>query len=240
MILNMTKTGVLECSRRTVTLVLVTLGLISPGYWDVVFAGVFLGAAVLFYIFFPRIRPPAKALFYEHIPAVIGPDLLGFILTSVFIALPFWVGAGNDGYLYEDFILVHPAAVLAWPMALISSYMLVVAARYASYWIKIEAKGLMIHSIRAVKLIAFEQMTEVTPYRKGLPKWMGFLTPLLILSGKYTAAGAVVLARDTTGMTINLQAGSPVNIPMDSFEKASKKILKELHKHAVSIAPGVE
>lgn len=156
-------------------------------------------------------------------------------MTSLFIALPFWARAGNDSYLYEGFLLVHPAAVLTWPLALIIMFILVIAAKYASYWVVIEANGLRIGSVKEEKFVPFEQMEEVIPYRKGLPKWLKYLTPLMVLTGKYTAAGAVLLARDTTGMTIKLQDGTLVNIPSEAFEKPFKKILKVLRAHNIPV-----
>ena len=233
----MKRVGAREYFRRGLTLVLLTSGLAGIPYWDGLIIGILMGAALLFYLLFPRCSPPPKALTYERIPAVYGPDFIGFFMTSVFIALPFWARAGNDSYLYEGFLLVHPAAVLTWPLALLSVYILVVAARYASYWILIEENGLTICSTKQERFLSFEEIKEVIPYRKGLPKWLKYLTPLMVLTGKYTAAGAVLLARDTTGMSIKLQDGTSVNIPSEAFEKPFKKILKVLHEHAVPIDP---
>ena len=231
----MTRVGAREYFRRGLTLVLLTSGLAGIPYWDGLIIGILMGAALLFYLLFPRSSPPPKALTYERIPAVYGPDFIGFFMTSVFLALPFWARAGNDGYLYEGFLLVHPAAVLTWPLALLSIFILVIAANYASYWIVIEAKGLTIFSAKEEKFLPFEQMEEVIPHRKGLPKWIRFLTPLMVLTGKYTAAGAVLLARDTTGMSIKLKNGTAINIPSDAFEKPFKKILKALRAHNIPV-----
>ena len=148
----MTRVGAREYFRRGLTLVLLTSGLAGIAYWDSLITGILMGAALLFYILFPRTIPPPKALTYERIPAVYGPDFIGFFMTSVFIALPFWARAGNDGYLYEGFLLVHPASVLTWPLAMMTIFILVIAANYASYWVVIEAKGLRIFSAKKEKV----------------------------------------------------------------------------------------
>lgn len=232
----MTKTGAREYLRRSISLVLLTLGLIGFAYWDRGTASTLIVTAVLFYHFLPKVLPPPKALVYERMPAVVVPDLLGFALTAFFIALPFWAHATDDD-MYENFLLVHPAAVLTWPMALITIFILVVAANYASYWVVIETNGLTVSSAKKEKFLAFEQMVEISPFRRGLPKWTKLLTPLLVLSGKYTVAGAVLLARDANGMSIKLQDETSVNIASEAFEKPFKEILKVTDAHAVAIDP---
>ena len=168
----MTKAGAREYLRRSVSLVLLTLGLIGFAYWGQVTAVLLIAAAVLFYYFLPQILRPPKALIYERMPAVVVPDLLGFALTAFFIVLPFWARAADNGDMYEGFLLVHPAAVLTWPMALISIFILVVAANYASYSVVIETSGLTVSSAKGGNVLPFEQIIEVTPYHRGLPKWI--------------------------------------------------------------------
>jgi hypothetical protein len=172
---------------------------------------------------------------YDKMPAVYGPDMLGLMMTSIFLALPFWVGLGEE-YMWQDALIpVHPSALLSWPLALITALILVVAARYGSFWLTLETEGLHLHSLRQDRFIAYSKITRVTSFRRGLPRWLKCLTPLLILSGRYTAAGAVLLARDTTGFSLCLADGSIISIDESAFASSARKILKTLKKNGVTI-----
>ncbi len=231
----MSRTAITEYLRRALTLLLLTLGLIAFGKWGQAVAWPLIGAGLLFYIFLPRETPPDKALVYERMPAVVGPDIIGFLLSSVLIALPFWAGMGNDAYLWEDFPLVHPSAILSWPIALISLYILVIAVRFGCFWLVIEPDGLRISTVRGQRQVSFGQVESVRPFRKGLPRWMKALAPLLAMSGKYTAAGAIMLARDASGISLRLKDGSSVDINVDAFEQAAKRVIKTLRKQGIPV-----
>ena len=225
----------IELFRRFLCLLLLTFGLIALGCWGVITAGVLFGGALCAYAVIPRPRPPSSAMIYERMPAVYGPDILGLMMTSIFFALPFWVGMGEE-YMWQDAVIpVHPSALLSWPLALITALILVVAARYGSFWLTLETEGLHLHSLRQDRFIPYNQITRVAPFRRGLPHWLKWLTPLFILSGRYTAAGAVLLARETTGFSLCLADGSIISIDESAFESSARKILKTLKKKGVTI-----
>ena len=219
------------------TLILLCFGLaVLPvaGMWT---SSAFLIGALAVYLAIPRAVRPASALTYDLLPAVYGPDLVGFLLTGVFFALPFWARMGEP-YLWADFgVLVHPSALLVWPLALIAVAILWFSAQYASFWLVIEDGGLRIGRLGTVRIVAFSSIVEVRPMRRGLPKWFRWLTPLLVAAGKFGAAGAVLLARDTTGITLVLDDRSEISIPQEAFEKHMRRVLSSLRKKGVVFAP---
>ena len=231
----MTRIGSMELTRRFFCLTLFTLGLVALGYWGDITAVMLFAGALLIYVALPRPKPPLSAFTYEKIPAVYGPDMLGLMMTSVFIALPFWAALSEE-YMWQDSVIpLHPSALLSWPLALISASILVVSASYASFWLDIKQDGLHLYSLRQDRFISFSNISRVVPFRRGLPRWIRWLTPLFILSGRYTAAGAVILARDTTGFSMCLTDGSTIHIDVSAFEKPAKKILQTLRKKGVPI-----
>lgn len=231
----MTRTGMVELFRRFLCLLLLTLGLIALGYWGGITAGMLFGGALCVYVVIPRPRPPPSAMIYEKMPAVYGPDMLGLMMTSIFLALPFWVGKGEE-YLWQDAAIpIHPSALLSWPLAIVSALILIVAASYSSFWITIEMHGLHIHSLRQDRFVAYSQITRVAPFRRGLPGWLKWLTPLFILTGRHTVAGAVLLARDTTGFSLFVADGSVISIDESAFASSAGKIMKTLKKKGVTL-----
>lgn len=235
----MTKAGSREYLRRGISLILLSLGLIGFAYWGRGIASALIAAAAVFYYVLPQVLRPASALVYEPMPAILVPDLLGFVLASFSIALPFWAGAAENEYVYQNFILVHPAAILTLPLALAGILILVVAANYASYWVIIERDGLKISSAKKKKFLPYAEMVEVIPYRRGLSKWLKIFTPLLVLSGKYTLAGSILLTRDSTGLSIKLRDRSSVNVASEAFEKPFEEILLALYDRSIPIDPNL-
>lgn len=232
----MRKWGAVELARRGAALALISLGLATfPSVGAAIAFALGVGGLTV-YVIAPRERPPGSALTYEQLPAVIGPDLLGLLLSAFFIALPFWARMGSE----ELWGLVHPAAFLTWPLAVISLIILFAAARYASMWIVIEEKGLRVASMAGERFIVFADIVRVDPYRRGLPGWMKVLAPLLALSGHYTAGGAIMLARDASGVILRLHDGTSTQIAADAFERPLKQILKAIAANGIPIDPQLQ
>ncbi len=226
-----------ELFRRVAALALLCAGLAALPTSGLAVAAILIAAAIVLYVVVPAGGRPQAALVYDRMPAVYGPDLIGFLLVGVFFALPFWARMGEP-YLWEDFgLLVHPAALLSWPLALISVAILWFSAGYATFWLVIEDGGLRINRRDGERFIPFSEIAEVKPFRRGLPRWMRWLTPVAIALGKPGAAGAILLARDTTGVSLALAGGSAIPIASEAFEGNLRRVLGALRKHGVAFAP---
>lgn len=231
----------IEAGRRAVPLALLTSALVlaAHGRWPL--AAMAGATAIAVYAILPRETPPAGALVFDRMPAVIGPDILGFLLGAFFLGLPL-AAAAFEG---DPFGTIHPSAILAWPMAVFSLAILAIASVHAAYWVVIEGDGLHVADFKGERRVPFADIVSVEPYRRGLPRFIRWLTPLLIASGRYTQAGAVLLARDTTGMRLVVGAAQDANNRKDSivvteegFEQPFRRIVAALKKHGVPFAPG--
>jgi hypothetical protein len=193
----------------------------------------FLAAGLAFYLFLPGAAPPQGALAHDRLPAIIIPDALGFVLSGLFFAMPAWFGPGERASVGG----IHPMAVLTWPLAFGSLAILAVAAHRASAWLRIEDEGLRLASVHRVQLIPYGTIVRVEPYRSGLPAWVRALVPWLAATGRYSAAGAIALARDSTGVRLHLADGHSAVIPRDGFEKPYRQALASLAAHGVAFDP---
>lgn len=230
---------VIELVRRIGALLCLTAALIGGPQAGWLVATAFCLLGIFIYLFVPRSGPPPDAEIYERIPSVYGPDFLGLFMTAFFVALPFWARMGDDALWAEFGVLVHPAALLTWPLALVTGAILLVAAHYASYWLLFLKDGIRISDWRTERDISWSDIREVTPYRRGLPKWMKWLTPLLVLRGHYGSAGALLLARDTVGMALNLKDGTTIAVVENCFEKPYRILMRKLVEQNIPIAEGL-
>ncbi len=222
-----------EILRRAGTLILVIVGITTFAMGDYIPGGIVLVAALVLYLTLPRITPPEGAFTYDRMPAVVMPDILGFFLISFFVAMPF-VAAAIEGVEWRNLLSeIHFSAVLCWPMALISLPILFVSNGYANYWLRIEPDGLRVHSTKGEEFVRFDAIRQVAFHRRGVPSWIKALTPFLVLSGKFTQAGAILLARDEVGIVLEKRDGTQATIPSDAFEKPFRRVLKALRKHGV-------
>lgn len=229
----MTRAGSLEYLRRSGTLVLCVAGFVCLQRPAV--AAILLGVGLAFYLFLPVAAPPQGALTHDRMSSIIIPDALGFALVSFFFAMPVWFGRG-DGSLFGG---IHPMAILTWPLAFGSLAILAVAAHRASAWLRIEDEGLRLASARQIQHIPYGAIVGVEPYRSGFPAWVRALVPWLAATGRYTTAGAVALARDTTGVRLRLANGRSAVIPRDGFERPYRQVRAALVAHGVAFDPAM-
>ncbi|MFH1340769.1 MAG: hypothetical protein ABIL01_06070 [Pseudomonadota bacterium] len=227
----MTRAGGIEYLRRAGTLLLCVAGFVC--LQRPALAAGLLTAGLAFYLLLPGSAPPQGALVHDRLPAIIIPDILGFALSSLFFAMPFWFGPGEGASVGG----IHPMAVLTWPLAFGSLAILAVAAHRASAWMRIEDEGLRLASFRRVQLIPYGTIVRVEPYRRGLPAWMRALVPWLAATGRYSAAGAIALARDSRGVRLHLADGRSFVIPRDGFEAPCRRALAALAAHGVAFDP---
>ncbi len=228
----MTREGLLQFSARVISLTLFVSGLVHIGSGLV---GLLLvTAALAIIVLLPPTARPADALQPDRLPAVLGPDLLGHLLTGFFIALPFWTG-GETGFSRSG---IHVMAIITWPMAIGGLVLVGVAAGNASRWIRIEDNALEVATAWRRERIGYDDIARVDPWRRGLPRIMYVLAPLLAAGGRLTAAGSVMLARASTGVCLRLTDGRSIVIQKEAFEAPLRRLLRLLKKKGVTTTTG--
>lgn len=237
--LDMTSAGFTEFLRRIAVVAAISAGLAGLGRWPLWISGVLVITGIVTYILLPAESRPQEALIFDRAPAVVMPDLVGLVIFSVLFAFPFWARLGED-YLWDDFgMLVHPASFLTWPLAVGGLVVLFfVGARNAAFWVLIRRDGLEVATASRRRLVPFDRIDRVTPYRRSLPGWVKALAPAAALAGNPTAAGAILVAGDETGMTLHLDGGHVVHITRAAFEKQFARIADALKENNVRFSGG--
>lgn len=228
----MTRNGLYLALLRLCVFALVMAGLLALPEW--MWGLAFFGAAILVYALVPRPRRPEGALTYERAPAIVVPDWLGLIAGGVLTVLPFWAarGSGWDGPL-------HPMAWLVWPVAAPFVGLMAIAWRNEAYSLVIGSSEVTAHTGLGARVIAFDQITGVAPWRRGIPRVLRFLTPVLIATGHYTQAGALILARDSVGVLLECKGVRPLLVKADGFEKPTRTLVRTLHAQGIPLAAGL-
>ena len=227
----MTSSGLREFIRRILVMVILIVALTTIGYGRYLPGALLLAAALAIYIYLPAVTPPAGALRYDAGKSQVGPDWLGFVLSSLFFAFPVWAAISEPNWG-----TIHPSSVVLWPMALLFSSFWIIGALHASYWIRIEPHGLKISSAFSLRSVSFDTIKAVRRYRRGLPKWLYLLTPFMMAKGQYGGAGALLLARDRTGMELVLKDGKTLSIADSGYDEEIVEILQALDRNKVKLA----
>ena len=196
-------------------------------------AVVLAAAAVLIYAFAPRPALPNGAMTYHRLSAVILPDWMGLILTSLMLVLPVWAGPSQGVPT-----LLHPMAWLLWPMAAVFASFSVIAWRRDCVFLCLDDAGLTLDTGWRHLSIPWSQITRVSLWRRGLPRWMRRLVPLLVASGNPGPAGAILLARDSHGMVIERATAPGVILPLGGFEAHLRALASAFQARAIPVAPG--
>jgi hypothetical protein len=225
-----TNRGLIQCLGRAVSLALFVTGLVHIR--SGLFGPVLVTVAIIIIWFLPTMPRPQDALAPHRLPAVLGPDLLGHLLTGFFIALPFWAG-GDASFSRAG---IHVMAIITWPMAIGGLVLVAVAAGNASRWLRIEDDALEVATAWRRQRIRYAEIARIDPWRRGLPRWLRVFVPLLVAGGHPTAAGGLMLARDSTGVCLKLTDGRNIVVQNEAFEKPLRRLLHVLKKKGVPTA----
>ena len=104
---------------------------ISIGIAPPVWVGALVVAGGAIYGVWPKPETKTGDLMLRNSPAVIGPDVLGFSLTTLFAALPIWIGRG------EATPGLHGSASMIWIMAAGSAVLLFVVASASCFRLRL-------------------------------------------------------------------------------------------------------
>lgn len=205
-----------EILRRVGSLTLFTAAAVallasSEGPHGLIASGLAVCALAL-YIAVPWPKRPDDALRYDAIPAIFGPDLLGFLLGVLFFGLPFLIA--GDAALGEGVVIV--GGVL-WAMGLFALAILWIAARHAVSWIVLKDTSVVIAGPRAIVELAYGDIVRVAPRAHRLPRWVG---AALMLFGGIRGMGIALLHADRVSHALEFvpRTGRPIRVPADAFD----------------------
>ena len=180
---------------RAATLLLVMAGLIAGVRIGVGFATGLFGIAVLVYA--KALAPRHGDFVYAAASAIIIPDWLGFFLTSVFLMIPIWASPDwpREGAL-------HPSVWILWPMAVMSAVILYVGWRSESFALSFTDDALVARVGFWRLHIPYAEIQRAQPWSRDVPRWMRAFVPILLASGQFRPAGAVMLAQQRRGIEL--------------------------------------
>ncbi len=222
--------GAIEVSRRFVTLVLLCSGVVAAfGYGRLDAAILFLGAAMAAYLLPPRPKPPAGALHHDRLPSVWMPDLLGFLLATTFLAMPFVVSA-----LEEWSGMPWGLMLLMWPPGLVALAIFWFSARFQCFWVLPEHSSITVGTLRGMTVLPYAEIVRVTTETRRPPGW---LSPLLILFGGWRGLGIALLhgSRANHSLVLERMDGERIRLPLDAFPDAAK-VIKALGRAGLTVA----
>lgn len=221
----MTRKGLIQYATRAVSLTLFVTGLVYIG--NSLFGLLPLMVALAIIGWLPTLAYPSDAYRPHRLSAILGPDILGHLLTGFFIALPFWTGAEAEGG-------IHIMALMTWPMAIGGIFLVVIAAGNASRWFRIGDHVLEVVTAWRHDQILYADIVRIEPWRRGLPPVLHSLVPFLVAGGRFTAAGALVLARDSTGTKLVLADGRSMVIENEVFGIKPRRLVQLLKRQGVA------
>ncbi|WP_101069253.1 hypothetical protein [Roseovarius salinarum] len=225
----MSRKGIALAMQRGVAFTVVVLSLVGFAVSGVAGAAGLL-LAVVVYAWFPTPEDRLDGWRYDRLPAVIMPDWLGFIAGGVLIALPVW-GAGGAG--------LHVSAWLTWPMAAVFLVLPVIGWSYACFQVRIGETGLHVEDGWGQDEIPFAEIERIVPWRRGPARWLRWAAPVALFAGQPGSAGAMMLARDSTGFAILRRDGRRLPVPASAFDRGARAILTACARHGVPVAGGL-
>lgn len=228
----MSRRGFLLALLRVLVFALILTGLIALPHW--LRALPFWIAAIAIYGFWPRPALPDRALCYEWATAIAGPDWIGFLFGGTLTVLPIWIARAES-----EAGLIHPVAFLVWPIAMILLALPVIGWRNDAYHLVLSSQSFTVHGGSTSRTIRFDAVVKVKPWQRGLPHWLRYLVPFLVASGHYSQAGALLLARDSSGVELELKSGQPVVIKADGFEAPTRALMAQLKLAGTPMARGL-
>jgi len=219
---------------RALTFAILLLALLAIprfGWWS---ASALIVGSVVVYFWAPRPQRPTGSLAYERISAVVLPDWLGLISSGLMCALPVWAAPA-----VATAVWVHPMAWLVWPMGLCMASFTVIGWRYECLNFVATPEHLHVDTGLAKYDILWNDILSASPWKRGLPRWMRRLTPILASMGYYTQAGAIALARDSSGIALERKGQKPFVISTDGFETNAQTLIAHMIAHNTKIGRGL-
>lgn len=221
---------IVEIARRAGALLLLILAVVAGfghGRWP--WAALAVVLAALVYILLPLPAVPDGALHHERMPSVTIPDLLGFLLATTFLAMPFVISA-QEPWLDGPWALM----LFMWLPGLVALAIFVMAIRYQCFWVKLSPDSLTISTVAGIETLPFDHIAGLRPETRRPPRWLG---PLLVLFGGWRGLGLALLHANTErhAILIKRSDGTSLRLPADAFPDINK-VIKALARTGIALA----
>jgi len=217
----MRRQGIVEIIRRGACLILLVAAVVA-GLGDVrepawLTAMALAALAIGLYVLIPRPRLPPGVLHHERLPAVVMPDVVGFLLSTTFLALPLVVMQSDPIMSGNLWLLVF------WIPAPFGLAILWIAANYACTWVRLDADRIEIATARHIVTMRYSEMARVVTRERRLPAWIG---PALVLFGGWRGLGVALLhaRRPRHSLVFERVDGMSVELPIDALPGARRII----------------
>jgi hypothetical protein len=167
-----------------------------------------LGLAVLFYILLPWPRRSGDIIAYDRWRVVLG-DILGLMLTIVFMAMPFLITSNSALAVTEYWGLT----LVFWLIGLLGLWAVQVGISAGGLQMMVLADRLVRVTAWRYDECAYADMALVQPAIQVAPRWLITASWLAALSGRRGAGAALLGAQsETRGFRITMKDGRLVHI----------------------------
>ncbi len=167
-----------------------------------------LGIAVLFYILLPWPRRGEDIIAYDRWRVVLG-DILGLMLTVMFVAMPFFITSNSALAVTEYWGLT----LVFWLIGLLGLWAVQVGISAGGLQMMVLADRLVRVTSWRYEECVYADMALVQPAIQVAPKWLITASWLAALSGRRGSGAALLGAQsETQGFRITMKDGRLVHI----------------------------
>lgn len=178
-------------------------------------------AAIAVYVLLPRWKRGPAIASYHRVRAVVLPDVLGLVMTGLFLALPMFVVPANSpsGSLFSgDWVAL---TAVSWAMAGFGLALFGAAAWYAALRYEVLEGAVRRVTLFEDRTIPLESIAAVEPVTLRSPRGLVRLSLLLGLFRPALLGQALLLAgRTDEALEIVLRDGSRVRLLLTALENA--------------------
>lgn len=206
----------------------------QAGWWFIV--GMLAYAAIPWY----RKRP--DELRFSTGRAMIGPDMLGMVMSVFFLTLPILVITGNARASEPlDLLGFHsgwwPLSLVMWLMACSGLATVIVALWYAMFSVVLTSTGIRRRTLLSEDDYAFADMVAVEPARWAWPTWLRNVVRLIgLLNWRLLGAVLIGSSEEAYGIAIRFKDGRKLKLWMTDLP-GFERIFHALRKAGVPLDP---
>jgi len=173
-----------------------------------------MGTGMLFYFIIPWRKPRENEAVYIRWRSVVGPDILGVVLTGFFMVLPLFIITQ---------ISVHPRplslsngenllCLIFWFMAIVGTGCFFISIWYEALWFEITPKGITKVNLKKSVFYPFDDMLEVKNFVWTPPGWAKKLAWLIVMMNPSLSGILLGTYSEASGLEIPCRDGRLLRI----------------------------